>query len=180
MSEDKKNLANNKSSYNKLGFSFFVMTIFFSSLWGSYFLLNHKIELGEMSEEVKQEESAPKQLTAGEQASPWITTAQLVTHGSKIYQAQCALCHGAKGLGDGTPGLVPPPRNLVQGKWTKGGTPQALFKTLQNGIEGGSMVSFKHLPKLDRWALVHYIRSITENKVTFNEQELEDFAKQAL
>ena len=178
MTEDNKNLTNNRDSYNKLGFSFFIMTLFFSSVWASYFLVNHKIDLAEMSDVAQ--ESAPEGLTEEEQDRPWVRTSQLVTHGSKIYQAQCALCHGTEGLGDGTPGLTPPPRNLVEGKWTIGGTPQALFTTLQKGIEGGSMVSFKHLPKLDRWALVHYIRSITENKVAFNEQELEDFAKQAL
>jgi len=167
-----------KNSYNKLGFFFFVAVISFSSFWTIYFLLyNNSIDLAEGTDSVQE---IPEGLTAEEQASPWITTEQLVSHGSKIYQAQCALCHGAEGLGDGTPGLIPPPRNLVEGKWTLGGTPQALFSTLQNGIEGGSMVSFKHLPPLDRWALVHYIRSITNNKVSFNEQELENFAKQAL
>ena len=179
MNEDNNNLKND--SYNKLGFFFFLITVCFSSLWAIYFLFyDNKIDLAEGSSDAFQEESAPEGLTVEETERPWITTAQLITHGNKIYQAQCALCHGPKGLGDGTPGLVPPPRNLVEGKWTLGGTPQALFKTLQEGIEGGSMVSFKHLPKLDRWALVHYIRSITENQVAFNEQELEGFGKQAL
>ena len=172
---------NFKDSYNKIGFYIFVSVIFFSSLWGGYFaFLNNQIDLAEISDSNQQEELAPEELATEEQTRPWITTANLVTHGSKIYQAQCALCHGAKGLGDGTPGLVPPPRNLVEGKWKIGGTPQALFSTLQNGIEGGSMVSFKHLPKIDRWALVHYILSITKNKTAYNEQELEEFAKTAL
>jgi len=180
MNEDNKNPTVSNNSYNKLGFSFFIITMCFSSLWAVYFLLSHnKIDLAEGADSA-QEELVPEGLTTEEQSRPWITTAGLISHGSKVYQAQCALCHGAKGLGDGTPGLVPPPRNLVEGKWTMGGTPQGLFITLQNGIEGGSMVSFKHLPQLDRWALVHYIRSITENKTAFNDQELEDFAKQAL
>ena len=170
-----------KDSYNKIGFYIFVSVMFFSSLWGLYFaFFNNQIDLAEISDSNQQEELDPEDLTAEEQARPWITTANLVTHGSKIYQAQCALCHGAKGLGDGTPGLAPPPRNLVEGKWKIGGTPQALFRTLQNGIEGGSMVSFKHLPKIDRWALVHYILSITKDKTVYNEQELEEFAKTAL
>ena len=174
MNENNKN-----NSFNKMGFSLFLGTTFFSSFWGIYFLVNHEIDLGEMTPSVATE-LASDTFTEQEQASPWLSTDQLISHGSKLYKAQCALCHGAEGLGDGTPGIVPAPRNFVEGQWTKGGTPQELFTTLQNGIEGGSMVSYKHLPKLDRWALVHYIRSITENKITFNEQELEDFAKQAL
>lgn len=185
MSEVKKpdlqtdNTVKAKDHYNKTGFYAFLLTLVFSCFWVSYFLfVNNKIDLAEISESV--EESAPEGLTSEEQSRPWVSTANLVSHGAKIYQAQCALCHGAKGLGDGTPGLIPPPRDLVEGKWRLGGTPQALFSTLQKGIEGGSMVSFKHLPKLDRWALVHYVRSITQNKISYSEEELEEYAKTAL
>ena len=174
---DKTSVA--KDHYNKIGFFVFLITLVFSCAWVSYFLfLNNKIDLAEFSE--SQQESAPEGLSPEEQSQPWISTQNLIRHGSKIYQAQCALCHGSKGLGDGTPGLIPPPRNLVEGKWRIGGTPQVLYSTLQDGIEGGSMVSFKHLPKLDRWALVHYVRSITQNKVSYSEEELEEFAKTAL
>ena len=173
------NVSGAKDHHNKLGFLVFLLTLFFSCAWVSYFLfLNNKIDLSELSE--SPELPAPEGLTEEEQSRPWISSQNLISHGSKVYQAQCALCHGAKGLGDGTPGLIPPPRNLVEGKWRIGGTPQALFSTLQNGIEGGSMVSFKHLPKLDRWALVHYVRSITQNKISYSEEELEEFAKTAL
>ena len=176
---DSNKTAPAKDHYNKGGFYVFVCVLFFSCVWASYFMFfNNKIDLAELSE--PQQEAVPEGLTPEEQSRPWLSTENLVSHGSKIYQAQCALCHGAKGLGDGTPGLIPPPRNLVEGKWRIGGTPQALFSTLQNGIEGGSMVSFKHLPKLDRWALVHYVRSITQNKSPYSEEELEEFAKTAL
>ncbi|MCZ0933371.1 MAG: cytochrome c [Oligoflexia bacterium] len=169
-----------KPSYNKFGFYLFVATVIFSSLWASYFLIiENKIDLGEYADQTA-EKKAPEALSSEETAKPWISSEGLVAYGSKVYQAQCALCHGAKGLGDGTPGLVPPPRNLVEGKWTQGGSSKALFMTLQKGIEGSSMVSFKHLSKLDRWALTHYIRSITKNKVADDEKELEEFAKQAL
>ena len=128
----------------------------------------------------KEKDQSPNNKTEkeaeGGKAKLWIATEDLIAHGNKVYQAQCALCHGAKGLGDGTPGLIPPPRNLVEGKWTLGGSSKELFSTLQKGIEGTSMVSFKHLPKRDRWALVHYIRSITKNKVPDDEKELEEFA----
>ncbi|MBC6414992.1 MAG: cytochrome c [Bdellovibrionales bacterium] len=169
-----------KENYNRRGFYFFICVIIFSSVWALYFVFfKSNIDLAELSDS-KQKESVSAGLTKEEQTRPWIITENLISHGSKIYKAQCALCHGAEGLGDGTPGLIPPPRNLVEGKWKLGGSPQALFKTLQTGIEGGSMVSFKHLPNLDRWALVHYIRSITKNKTAYNEQELEEFAKTAL
>ena len=166
--------------YNKLGFYLFISTIVFSSLWASYFLVvKNKIDLGEYADSVTEKKETGG-VSAEETAKPWVSSESLVAYGSQVYQAQCAVCHGAKGLGDGTPGLVPPPRNLVEGKWAQGGSSKALFITLQKGIEGSSMVSFKHLPQLDRWALVHYIRSITKNKAIDDEKELEEFAKQAL
>ena len=178
-------MSTNKASenfYNKWGFYFFLATLGFSCLWAVYFLVvENTIDLGEYDGQIKQAQINPSEsLSLEEQAKPWISTKNLVAHGNKIYQAQCALCHGAKGLGDGTPGLIPPPRNLVEGKWKLGGSSKVLFITLQKGIEGTSMVSFKHLPKIDRWALVHYIHSITKNKVPDNEKELEEFAAQAL
>ena len=75
---------------------------------------------------------------------------------------------------------MPPPRNLVEGKWTKGGSSAELFHTVQNGIPGTSMAAFGHLPLVDKWALVQFIRSITENKVEDNPAELEQFAKQQM
>ncbi|MCY4321383.1 MAG: cytochrome c [Bdellovibrionaceae bacterium] len=169
-----------KSTYNSLGFILFVATLVFSSAWGSYFLLiENKIDLGEYADQM-QEPQETEGLSSEEQENPWLSSQALVSYGSKIYKAQCALCHGAGGLGDGTPGLIPPPRNLVEGKWQHGGSSKDLFTTLNKGIEGTSMVSFKHLSKLDRWALVHYVRSITNNKVADNAEELEEFAKQAL
>ena len=175
-----KEMETTKDDYNKLGFYFFVATLVFSSLWASYFLIfNNQIDRGEYAGQKKEKQEA-EGLSPEDKSRPWISSDRLVAYGDKVYQAQCALCHGDKGLGDGTPSLVPPPRNLVEGKWMEGGSSIALFITLQKGIEGSSMVSFKHLPLLDRWALVHFVRSITKNKVVDNEKDLEEFAKQAL
>lgn len=174
MSTDKS-----KNSYNTWGFYFFIGTIVFSSLWAVFFLVfENSIDLGEYTQQQAQNDQA-ESWTSEEKAKPWITTDRLIAYGRKVYKAQCALCHGAEGLGDGTPGLIPPPRNLVEGKWKLGGSSKALFVTLQKGMEGTSMVSFKHLPKQDRWALVHYIRSITKNKVPDDAKELEEFAVKA-
>ena len=180
---------NSKNSYNKVGFYLFMGTVVFSSLWAAYFLvMKNKIDLGEYATQVTaqptetalEDKEKSTELSSKDKEQAWLSSESLIAYGSKIYQAQCAVCHGAKGLGDGTPGLIPPPRNLVEGEWKQGGSSKELFVTLLNGVEGTSMVSFKHLSKLDRWALVHYIRSITNNKVTDDEAELEAFAKQAL
>lgn len=174
MKEIKMSSENSKNSYNKMGFYFFLFTIGFSCLWASYFLIfNNRIDLGEYQ---KNQEAEQQGQALGDL---WVSSKELIAKGSKVYKAQCALCHGVSGLGDGTPGLVPPPRNLVEGKWVQGGSSKAMYITLQKGISGTSMASFQHLPKADRWAVIHYVRSITKNKVPDDEKELEEFAKKA-
>ena len=166
------------TAYNKYGFYFLMGVLLIASLWIVYLMtVRHSIDLGEIDDTGPAEE---QKFNPEELEKPWISTEALLAHGQKIYKAQCALCHGPKGLGDGSPGLVPPPRNLVEGKWRLGGSAKELFTTLQKGIQGTSMVTFKHLPVLDRWALVHYIHSITKNKVTDDPKKLEEFAKTAL
>ncbi|CAN5594091.1 hypothetical protein BH10BDE1_BH10BDE1_31350 [soil metagenome] len=106
---------------------------------------------------------------------PWLPNADMVKHGAAIFKTNCAMCHGAEGKGDGIAGkaLKPPPRNFVEGKWTRGGGEIAMFTTIQNGSPGTSMQAYKDaLPAKDRWAVVQYIHSITSNVVHDSEADL--------
>lgn len=180
----------NADNYNRGGFIAFVFSMAFSLLFFVYIAVIHPgIDLKEVPEEGAATEEgltqagAPKVDIAAIE-KPWAPTeeqlADVVAHGKAVYSQACAICHGADGKGDGPAGkgLVPPPRNLVEGNWTKGGTSIALFNTITHGLEGTSMAAFGHLPVADRWALVKYIRSITENKPEDDPKELETFAQQ--
>ena len=114
-------------------------------------------------------------------AKPWEPSKDMVAHGRHVFLNTCAMCHGQQGLGNGPAGasLNPPPRNFVEGKWKQGGRSQDLFKTLQTGVPGSSMVGFPGIPASDRWAAVQYIRSITHNKIPDDPKQLEEFAKTA-
>lgn len=65
--------------------------------------------------------------------------------GEKLYQANCAMCHGATGHGDGpaAAALKPAPRDLVAGKYAHGMSQADVAKTLEAGIEGTAMMSYK-------------------------------------
>jgi mono/diheme cytochrome c family protein len=110
---------------------------------------------------------------------PWIANADMVKHGQSVYKTNCAICHGDQGKGDGPAGaaLNPKPRNLVEGPWKKGGGYIGFMTVLNEGIEGGSMVAFKHLPLVDRWAMVQYMDSITQAKVKEDPAKVAEFAK---
>ena len=187
-------------NYNKSGLWILLVGISVSFICFFYVVFfSPPIKLAELEGESKPETqtedpstlsaTASQKLSAGADSSAtakqaqniWISSPAGVTQGGKVYQTYCFTCHGSKGLGDGPAGgaLKPPPRDLVKGDWQQGGSSIALYKTLAQGIEGTSMVSFSYLSKEDRWALVHYIRSLTQNKVKDDPKELEKFAKTA-
>lgn len=175
-------------TYNRGGFQAFVFSMFLSLGVMAYVaFFSGGVDLREIPEEVTADEQvlaeggAAPTVDVSKVTEPWVSSEDLVAHGQKVYQANCAVCHGAEGRGDGAAGagLNPPPRNLVEGNWKQGGTSVALFNTVTNGIPGTSMAPFGHLPVVDRWALVHFIRSITENKPEDNPEELAEFGKTA-
>lgn len=94
---------------------------------------------------------------------PWVSTADLVAKGKEHYTAQCVSCHGASGKGDGPAAgsMNPKPRDFTtEAGWKNGRKPSSVFKTLKEGLPGTSMAAFGTLPVDDRWALVHYVRSL--------------------
>lgn len=90
-------------------------------------------------------------------------TPELTARGKVLYDQTCGTCHGATGKGDG-PGagqLNPKPRNFaVKEGWKNGIRIEDIFKTLDEGIKGTSMVSYNYLNKKDRMALVHVVQAL--------------------
>lgn len=83
---------------------------------------------------------------------PYIRPSDLAA-GGQIFRTRCATCHGSDGSGGpGGPSL--------QGRqMTHGGSDWALFRTITYGIRGTAMPSH-HLPWVERWQLVAYVRSL--------------------
>ena len=87
----------------------------------------------------------------------------LMARGKALFAQTCATCHGPEGKGDGPGGvgLNPKPRNFTASVGWKNGTRlEDIYKTLDQGIKGSSMVSYNYLSKKDRMALVHVVQSL--------------------
>lgn len=112
---------------------------------------------------------------------PWVANQDLVNNGKKLFAQNCAMCHGNEGKGDGPAGLAlnPPPRNLVEGPWKKGGGFVGLYTVISEGLPGSAMVSFGHFPAVDRWSLVQFVNSFTNAKVEEDAAQVATFAKTA-
>ena len=174
-------------SYNNSGFKVFAFSMAFSLLFFIYIGFVHEgVDLKEIPENIATEENladtevTPQAVDISGVTNPWVESADMITHGQKVYQQVCALCHGNGGRGDGMAGKSLPekPRSFIEGNWKSQGTAEALYTVVKEG-QGKFMASFAHLPKNDRWAVVHYIRSITKKKVADDPAQLEAFGKTA-
>ncbi|HYL79911.1 MAG TPA: CopD family protein, partial [Candidatus Acidoferrum sp.] len=86
-----------------------------------------------------------------------------IAHGLRLYQENCAACHGANGYGDGPAGRVLRPRPAdLTAKHTGDHTAGDLFWWLGHGIPGTAMPGFAgRLSDTDRWDLVNYLRTLS-------------------
>jgi high-affinity iron transporter len=79
--------------------------------------------------------------------------------GAKLYQSQCAACHGAEGKGDGPAGakLDPAPANFHDRERMAQRSVYGLYSTITLGVKGTSMAPFGQLGEQERWALAFHV-----------------------
>ncbi len=90
------------------------------------------------------------------------TTPKALAAGKRIFDTNCAACHGASGKGDGPAAvaLTPKPRNFTSPKgWTNGYTLVNIYRTLSLGVKGTTMGDYSTLAPRERFDLAHYVQS---------------------
>ena len=141
MASDKDPNDFGQNDVDQAGMKVFIFTMVFTiGFFIALIFLSKGIDLKEINESAKATPggAAPTQKTAELDMStvkePWIATPEIAAHGKQVFQTSCAMCHGAEGKGDGVAGasLNPKPRNLVEGKWKKGGTSLGLYLELRH------------------------------------------------
>jgi len=99
----------------------------------------------------------------------FLTEQQMVETGGRLFQRHCMGCHGtdAKGTGKAAVMLDPKPRNLVEGSFKFRSTPTGslptradLLRTIDQGVPGTSMPSFRELDGPSKMSLVLYVQGL--------------------
>lgn len=90
-------------------------------------------------------------------------SAQLRAKGKELFMANCAVCHGQTGKGDG-PASGGIAANFTDEKWTYGGEPEQVFNTITKGTAKGMPPWGQRFSEEERWALTYYVLSFHENK----------------
>jgi cytochrome c oxidase cbb3-type subunit 2 len=90
--------------------------------------------------------------------------------GRQVYEANCAICHGIHGDGQGeaAPLFAMKPRNFLKGEYKLRSTPSGylptdadLFRSIKQGLPGTAMVPQDHLSDEEIKAVVEYIKSLS-------------------
>jgi cytochrome c553 len=93
---------------------------------------------------------------------------------AQLYQTHCAVCHGVDGDGKGIVVLDRPARSFLKGAFSFGNTPEALFRTISNGIGGTPMPGFKEfLSESDRHQLAQYVIDLGPEQILVKPGESE-------
>jgi len=98
-----------------------------------------------------------------------------IERGRQLYgQLKCGECHGADGRGDGlaaataknSDGTLSHVFDFTYGVYKGGTRPLDVYRTFVTGLDGSPMPSYdQSIPVVaDRWALVHYVRSLGRSK----------------
>ncbi|MCI0341324.1 MAG: ethylbenzene dehydrogenase-related protein [Planctomycetales bacterium] len=96
-------------------------------------------------------------------------TPDRVRRGREVYLSSgCNACHGDGGRGDGPSaatlkddwGLPTRPNDFTRGLYKGGSAPRDVYVRFTTGMTGTPMPSFDNITDEDRWALVHYVKSL--------------------
>lgn len=82
--------------------------------------------------------------------------------GKRLFEADCAACHGATGRGDGplARGMEPAPSNFHDAGRMNLRSIYGLYNTITLGVGGTPMRAFSELSESDRWALAFFVSGV--------------------
>ena len=93
--------------------------------------------------------------------NPVPADARSIANGHRLYQVNCAVCHGEQGDGNGTMRQLNPAYGFapaINGAATSARSDGYIWGMLRNGR--GLMANFNRIPERERWDVVNYVRGL--------------------
>jgi high-affinity iron transporter len=92
---------------------------------------------------------------------------------ARLFEAQCATCHGASGHGDGAAakGMDPAPANFHDAERMRVRSLYGLYNTITLGVSGTAMRGYKELSDDERWMLAFHLATLRYGADTLKQGE---------
>src|SRR5579871_365445 len=88
-----------------------------------------------------------------EQVDPMLGNQQAIAACQRLYNQDCAVCHGASAQGDRGP-------SLVSGRLQHGNADGEILLSIRNGVRGTEMPPFAQLSTDQIWQIIAFVRSL--------------------
>ncbi len=108
----------------------------------------------------------PVPFTARFAQNPTPDTTATIDAGRTSFQANCAICHGPRGLGDGPQAFLLQPRPVNLQLHVPQHAPGEIHYWISEGVTGTGMPAWKEtLDETKRWEVVRYLQALASGKV---------------
>jgi mono/diheme cytochrome c family protein len=98
--------------------------------------------------------------------NPTPDTTETVDRGRATFQANCAICHGPRALGDGPQAFLLQPRPVNLQLHVPQHAPGEVHYWITNGVAGTGMPAWKDtLSETQRWEVVRYLQALASGKI---------------
>jgi mono/diheme cytochrome c family protein len=108
----------------------------------------------------------PVPFTARFASNPVPDTQDNVDSGRRTYQANCAICHGPRGLGDGPQAFVLNPKPFNLQLHVPLHPTGEVFYWISNGVPGTAMPTWgEKLSETERWQVIRYLDALASKRI---------------
>jgi mono/diheme cytochrome c family protein len=107
----------------------------------------------------------PVPFTARFAQNPTPDTPETIERGRTLFQANCAICHGPRGLGDGPQAFLLQPRPVNLQLHVPQHAAGEVHYWITEGVAGTGMPAWKEtIPDEDRWAIVRFLQALAAGR----------------
>ena len=107
----------------------------------------------------------PVPFTARFLQNPTPDTSETVEQGRALFQANCAICHGPRGLGDGPQAFLLNPRPVNLQLHVPQHASGEIYYWISEGVAGTGMPAWKEtLSETQRWEIVRLLQALASGK----------------